>query len=199
MATNLTHGLSNQYQLNGVWCSFSHCFHHRFWNLDRDTVIRQLFRIQNLDSRFTLPTIMVTLHLACCLSFWFASFLLQLDYWWIYWAGMDAKGFGLPGKLSNVKVILNGGQGITSLRPDGYFSLYPNFLCAYYLQLFLLQPFWEFFQLFFSLVTRFKYRLQYYVIKGIQVNFSGRCLDSLTHMLKAIMCQQGLIWLKWLQ
>ncbi|OAY53647.1 ER membrane protein complex subunit 7 homolog [Manihot esculenta] len=36
--------------------------------------------------------------------------------------GMDAKGFGLPGKLSNVKVILNGGQGITSLRPDGYFS-----------------------------------------------------------------------------
>ncbi|RVX19570.1 ER membrane protein complex subunit 7-like [Vitis vinifera] len=34
------------------------------------------------------------------------------------------KGFGLPGKTSNVKVILNGGQWVTFLRPDGYFSLY---------------------------------------------------------------------------
>ncbi|XP_012068149.2 ER membrane protein complex subunit 7 homolog isoform X2 [Jatropha curcas] len=39
-------------------------------------------------------------------------------------AGLGAKGFGLPGKLSNVKVILNGGQSITFLRPDGYFSFY---------------------------------------------------------------------------
>ncbi|OAY27414.1 ER membrane protein complex subunit 7 homolog [Manihot esculenta] len=39
-------------------------------------------------------------------------------------AGVGAKGFGLPGKLSNVKVILNGGQNITFLRPDGYFSFY---------------------------------------------------------------------------
>jgi hypothetical protein len=28
-------------------------------------------------------------------------------------------------KFSNVKVILNGGQKITFLRPDGYFTLYP--------------------------------------------------------------------------
>ncbi|KAH0865669.1 hypothetical protein HID58_082880, partial [Brassica napus] len=30
-------------------------------------------------------------------------------------------------KLSNVKVILNGGQCVTFLRPDGYFTLYPLF------------------------------------------------------------------------
>lgn len=41
---------------------------------------------------------------------------------------MDVKGFGLPGKLSNVKVILNGGQRVTFLRADGFFSLYPIFL-----------------------------------------------------------------------
>ncbi|CBI21129.3 hypothetical protein VitviT2T_004895 [Vitis vinifera] len=34
------------------------------------------------------------------------------------------KGFGLPGKTSNVKVILNGGQWVTFLRPDGYFSFH---------------------------------------------------------------------------
>ncbi|KAA0063326.1 ER membrane protein complex subunit 7-like protein [Cucumis melo var. makuwa] len=34
------------------------------------------------------------------------------------------KGFGLPGKTSNIKVILNGGQRVTFLRPDGYFSFY---------------------------------------------------------------------------
>ncbi|KAK6927540.1 ER membrane protein complex subunit 7, beta-sandwich domain [Dillenia turbinata] len=34
------------------------------------------------------------------------------------------KGFGHPGKLSNVKVILNGGQSVTFLRPDGYFSFH---------------------------------------------------------------------------
>ncbi|KAG2691446.1 hypothetical protein I3843_08G010000 [Carya illinoinensis] len=37
---------------------------------------------------------------------------------------MGAQGFGLPGKLSNVKVILNGGQRVTFLRPDGYFSFH---------------------------------------------------------------------------
>ncbi|XP_031406212.1 ER membrane protein complex subunit 7 homolog isoform X2 [Punica granatum] len=35
-----------------------------------------------------------------------------------------AKGFGLLGKISDVKVILNGGQKVTFLRPDGYFSFY---------------------------------------------------------------------------
>ncbi|CAL0319145.1 unnamed protein product [Lupinus luteus] len=32
--------------------------------------------------------------------------------------------FILPGKVSNVKVILNGGQRVTFLRPDGYFSFH---------------------------------------------------------------------------
>ncbi|GMH12460.1 hypothetical protein Nepgr_014301 [Nepenthes gracilis] len=32
------------------------------------------------------------------------------------------KGYGLPGKTSNVKVILNGGEKVTFLRLDGYFS-----------------------------------------------------------------------------
>ncbi|KAJ8751645.1 hypothetical protein K2173_025803 [Erythroxylum novogranatense] len=36
--------------------------------------------------------------------------------------GIGAKGISNPGKLSNVKVILNGGQNVTFLRPDGYFS-----------------------------------------------------------------------------
>ncbi|KAK4748327.1 hypothetical protein SAY87_014913 [Trapa incisa] len=35
-----------------------------------------------------------------------------------------AKGFGLLGKISDVKVILNGGQRATFLRPDGYFSFH---------------------------------------------------------------------------
>ncbi|PON89867.1 Carbohydrate-binding-like fold containing protein [Trema orientale] len=35
-----------------------------------------------------------------------------------------AKGFGLPGKISNIKVILNGGQRVTFLRPDGFFSFH---------------------------------------------------------------------------
>ncbi|XP_074287112.1 ER membrane protein complex subunit 7 homolog [Silene latifolia] len=34
------------------------------------------------------------------------------------------RDFGLPAKTSNVKVILNGGQRVTFLRPDGYFSFY---------------------------------------------------------------------------
>ncbi|GMY29260.1 ER membrane protein complex subunit 7 homolog [Fagus crenata] len=36
----------------------------------------------------------------------------------------SVKGFGLPAKLSNVKVILNGGQRVTFLRPDGFFSFH---------------------------------------------------------------------------
>lgn len=38
--------------------------------------------------------------------------------------GVGVKGFGLPGKTSDVKVVLNGGQRITFLRPDGYFSFH---------------------------------------------------------------------------
>jgi hypothetical protein len=38
--------------------------------------------------------------------------------------GVGAKGFALSGKLSDVKVLLNGGQNVTFLRPDGYFSFY---------------------------------------------------------------------------
>lgn len=34
------------------------------------------------------------------------------------------RGYGLPAKTSNVKVILNGGQRVTFLRPDGYFSFH---------------------------------------------------------------------------
>ncbi|KAL5697854.1 hypothetical protein ACHQM5_028964 [Ranunculus cassubicifolius] len=37
---------------------------------------------------------------------------------------LGAKGFGLPGKTSNAKVLLNGGQRVTFLRPDGYFSFH---------------------------------------------------------------------------
>ncbi|KAL9674942.1 hypothetical protein QQ045_003141 [Rhodiola kirilowii] len=37
---------------------------------------------------------------------------------------IGTKGFGLPGTLSNVKVILNGGQNVSFLRPDGYFSFH---------------------------------------------------------------------------
>lgn len=42
------------------------------------------------------------------------------------YAGIGVKGFGLTGKISNVKVILNGGRKVTFLRPDGFFSLYPT-------------------------------------------------------------------------
>lgn len=38
--------------------------------------------------------------------------------------GLGIKGIVTPGKLSNVKVILNGGQNVTFLRPDGYFSFH---------------------------------------------------------------------------
>ena len=45
-----------------------------------------------------------------------------------YFADTGTRGYGLPAKTSNVKVILNGGQRVTFLRPDGYFSLYPTCL-----------------------------------------------------------------------
>ncbi|XVF48330.1 hypothetical protein PTKIN_Ptkin03bG0181500 [Pterospermum kingtungense] len=38
--------------------------------------------------------------------------------------GLGTKAFAYPGKMSNVKVILNGGQNVTFLRPDGYFSFH---------------------------------------------------------------------------
>ncbi|XP_009622653.1 ER membrane protein complex subunit 7 homolog isoform X1 [Nicotiana tomentosiformis] len=38
--------------------------------------------------------------------------------------GFSLKGSGLSAKASNVKVILNGGQRVTFLRPDGYFSFH---------------------------------------------------------------------------
>ncbi|KAI4316351.1 hypothetical protein L6164_024339 [Bauhinia variegata] len=37
---------------------------------------------------------------------------------------VGTKEFFLPGKISNAKVILNGGQRVTFLRPDGYFSFH---------------------------------------------------------------------------
>ncbi|PRQ26705.1 putative carbohydrate-binding-like, carboxypeptidase, regulatory domain-containing protein [Rosa chinensis] len=37
---------------------------------------------------------------------------------------LGVKGFGLHGKISNIKVILNGGQSVTYLRPDGFFSFH---------------------------------------------------------------------------
>lgn len=36
--------------------------------------------------------------------------------------GYGGKGFGLPVKLTGAKVVLNGGQHVTFLKPDGYFS-----------------------------------------------------------------------------
>ncbi|XP_059641241.1 ER membrane protein complex subunit 7 homolog [Cornus florida] len=38
--------------------------------------------------------------------------------------GIGSRGFGLPAKISNAKVILNGGQRVTFVRPDGYFSFH---------------------------------------------------------------------------
>ncbi|KAL5144879.1 ER membrane protein complex subunit 7 [Glycine soja] len=37
---------------------------------------------------------------------------------------VGTKDYILPGKISNVKVILNGGQRVTFLRPDGYFAFH---------------------------------------------------------------------------
>ncbi|XP_020273548.1 uncharacterized protein LOC109848434 isoform X2 [Asparagus officinalis] len=39
-------------------------------------------------------------------------------------AGTGSKDFGLLAKISNIKVILNGGQSVLFVRADGYFSLY---------------------------------------------------------------------------
>ncbi|XP_043719837.1 ER membrane protein complex subunit 7 homolog isoform X1 [Telopea speciosissima] len=38
--------------------------------------------------------------------------------------GMGATGFSLAAKKSNAKITLNGGQKVTFLRPDGYFSFH---------------------------------------------------------------------------
>ncbi|KAJ7958796.1 ER membrane protein complex subunit 7-like [Quillaja saponaria] len=37
---------------------------------------------------------------------------------------MGANEIILPGKISHIKIILNGGQRVTFLRPDGYFSFH---------------------------------------------------------------------------
>ncbi|KAI3929826.1 hypothetical protein MKX01_025994 [Papaver californicum] len=37
---------------------------------------------------------------------------------------VEAKGYAILGKLSNAKVMLNGGQRSSFLRPDGYFSFH---------------------------------------------------------------------------
>ncbi|XP_068642409.1 ER membrane protein complex subunit 7 homolog [Aristolochia californica] len=37
---------------------------------------------------------------------------------------VGAEGLGLPGKLTNTKIILNGGERVTFIRPDGYFSFH---------------------------------------------------------------------------
>ncbi|KAJ8538849.1 hypothetical protein K7X08_032318 [Anisodus acutangulus] len=46
--------------------------------------------------------------------------------------GFSLKGSGLAAKASNVKVILNSGQRVTFLRPDGYFSLYPSYMSMHF-------------------------------------------------------------------
>eukprot|EP01018_Ginkgo_biloba_P006729 Gb_01075 [translate_table: standard] len=38
--------------------------------------------------------------------------------------GLGLKVLGFPSKTANVKVILNGGQNVSFIRPDGYFSFY---------------------------------------------------------------------------
>ncbi|RZC61964.1 hypothetical protein C5167_023713 [Papaver somniferum] len=40
--------------------------------------------------------------------------------------GMGAKGYGILGKLSNAKVLLNGGQRTSFLRPDGKSLFFQN-------------------------------------------------------------------------
>ena len=63
------------------------------------------------------------------------DFLIQTFNSRIHLVGMSLKAFGSPGgKASNVKVVLNGGEHVTFLRPDGYFSLYPTnyiFSCSF--------------------------------------------------------------------
>ncbi|KAG0495777.1 hypothetical protein HPP92_000468 [Vanilla planifolia] len=38
--------------------------------------------------------------------------------------GVGSKGFGYHSKISNIKIILNGGEKVTFIRTDGYFSFY---------------------------------------------------------------------------
>lgn len=63
-----------------------------------------------------------------------AHFFVYIDLWFMHTtddfvlADFEGRGFGLPGKISNIKVILNGGQRVTFLRPDGFFSLYPTII-----------------------------------------------------------------------
>ncbi|KAH9304635.1 hypothetical protein KI387_009039 [Taxus chinensis] len=38
--------------------------------------------------------------------------------------GLGGKGHGFPSKTANIKVVLNGGETISFIRPDGYFSFY---------------------------------------------------------------------------
>lgn len=68
----------------------------------------------------------------CYICLWFYDEMIVVIVWANYpvklLAGNTLKGFGLPGKTSNIKVILNGGQRVTFLRPDGYFSLYPLYV-----------------------------------------------------------------------
>ncbi|KAG0495787.1 hypothetical protein HPP92_000478 [Vanilla planifolia] len=40
--------------------------------------------------------------------------------------GVGSKGFGYHSKISNIKIILNGGEKVTFIRTDGYFSLNPG-------------------------------------------------------------------------
>ncbi|GLJ27614.1 hypothetical protein SUGI_0541800 [Cryptomeria japonica] len=37
---------------------------------------------------------------------------------------LGGKGHGFPSKTANIKVILNGGETVSFIRPDGYFSFY---------------------------------------------------------------------------
>lgn len=37
---------------------------------------------------------------------------------------LGGKGHGFPSKTGNIKVILNGGETVSFIRPDGYFSFY---------------------------------------------------------------------------
>lgn len=63
----------------------------------------------------SLPVVSLVLW---CLILWCYLFAMAI--------GVNPKGFGLPAKTSNTKVILNGGQQVTFARPDGYFALYPT-------------------------------------------------------------------------
>lgn len=72
---------------------------------------------------------MAKLHVSVLLIF--PSIPCSAYHWWICITDIGTKGYGLPGKISNIKVILNGGHKITFLRPDGFFSLYPTTSLVY--------------------------------------------------------------------